>query len=79
MSREQITRVGTSAALLLSQDVLDQMGVSIGDEVDLSIVNRKVILRPLDEVEREQKLKTATQDIFARRRSAYERLAAGAD
>jgi antitoxin component of MazEF toxin-antitoxin module len=79
MSREQITRVGTSAALLLPQDVLDQMGVSIGDEVDLSIVNRKVILRPLDEVEREQKLEAATQDIFERRRSAYERLAGGAD
>jgi len=75
MSRKQITKIGDSAALLLPQDVLDQIGIEVGDEVDLAVVDRKLILRPLDEAEREERCETATKDILRRRRSAYERLA----
>jgi len=77
MSRQQITAVGDSAALLLPQEILELIGVHVGDELDIEVVDRKLILRPLNEVEREQKLKSTTEAIFERRKSAYQRLAEG--
>jgi antitoxin component of MazEF toxin-antitoxin module len=77
MSREQITLIGQSAAVFLPQEILEQMGVSIGDEVDLAVIDHTLILRSLSEVEREQKLEAVKKDIVERRRNAYERLAKG--
>ncbi len=79
MSRKQITETGHSAALLLSPEILEELGVNVGDEVDVSIVDRTLILRPLDEVERAKKIDAATSIVFERRRSAYEELAKGVE
>lgn len=79
MSRRRITTAEDSAALLLPQEMLDEMGISIGDEVDVSVVNRTLILRSLDEAERARKIGAATDAVFVRRRSAYEKLAEGKD
>ena len=79
MSRKRITTAGDSAAVILSQEILDVMGVKVGDEVDVSVVDRTLILRSLDEAERARKIDAATKDIFERRRSAYEELAGGAE
>jgi antitoxin component of MazEF toxin-antitoxin module len=38
VSNNRITNIEGSPALLLPEDVLDELGVAIGDEVDLSIV-----------------------------------------
>lgn len=77
MLRQQIISVGNSAALLLSDEMLGAMGIHVGDEVDVSVEDRKLIMKPLNEVEREQKVKSMTQVIIKRRKSAYERLADG--
>ncbi len=47
MSRRNITTSDGSAAILLPQEILDQMGSKIGDEVDLSIVGRTLVVRPI--------------------------------
>jgi putative addiction module antidote len=75
MSRSRITTSGNSAAILLPQDVLEQLGLKVGDEIDMAIVERALILRPLDEAERE--IDDTTNDVFERRKSAYEQLAKG--
>jgi antitoxin component of MazEF toxin-antitoxin module len=75
MPRQRITTVEKSAAIILPQDMLNQMGINIGDEVEVSIVDRTLILRPLDEVKRARKIDAATKTLFQRRKSAYERLA----
>ena len=77
MSRERITAVGETAALLLSKDVLDKLGIAIGDEVELSLIDRTLMLQPLDEVARGQQLAAITTRVFARRQSAYTQLAQG--
>ena len=79
MSHKRITKAGNSAALLLSKKMLDKIGIDIGDTVDISIVDRTLILRPLDEVERTQKIDAVTKSVFKRRKSAYERLAKGVE
>jgi antitoxin component of MazEF toxin-antitoxin module len=77
MSRERITAVGETAALLLSKDVLDKLGIAIGDEVELSLVDRTLMLQPLDEAARGQQLAAITKTVFSRRQSAYTQLAQG--
>lgn len=77
MSRERITAVGESAALLLPKEVLDKLGIAIGDEVELSLIDRTLMLQPLDEAARAQQLAAITKTVFARRQRAYTQLAQG--
>ena len=77
MSRKRIGTSKDSAAILLPQEVLDQLGINAGDEVDLSVVDRTLILRPLEEAERARKIEQVTDTVFERRKSAYEQLAKG--
>ena len=77
MSRERITAIGETAALLLPKDVLDKLGIAPGDEVELSLIDRTLLLQPLDEAARGQQLAAITTIVFARRRSAYTQLAQG--
>ena len=79
MSRKRITASENPATLLLPQEMLEKMGVNDGDEIDVSVVDRTVILRSLDEAERAAKISAATEAVFERRRSAYEELAKGAE
>ncbi|NOT57146.1 MAG: AbrB/MazE/SpoVT family DNA-binding domain-containing protein [Deltaproteobacteria bacterium] len=77
MARERLTAVGESAALILSKEALAQLGIAIGDEVEVSLLDRTLLLQPLDEAARSQQLATLTKSVFARRQSAYVRLAQG--
>ena len=79
MSRERITAVGETAALLLPKEVLDKLGITIGDEVELSLIDRTLMLQPLDEAARGQQLEAITKTVFARRQSAYTQLAQGSE
>ena len=71
MSRERITAIGETAALLLPKDVLDKLGIAIGDAVELSLIDRTLMLQPLDESARGQQLVAITKRVLARRQSAY--------
>jgi antitoxin component of MazEF toxin-antitoxin module len=77
MTRLQITKVGDSAALLLTEEMMNLLGIRFGDEVDVLIENNKLIMHPPNEKEREQKLKKAIHNVFERRNSAYQKLAEG--
>ena len=79
MSRRRIIASGDSPAILLPQEVLDEMGLGIGDEVDLTIVERDLVLRRVDEAERGRRIQESTDAVLERRKSAYERLAEGAE
>jgi antitoxin component of MazEF toxin-antitoxin module len=77
MARIQITSVNDSPALVLTPEMAEKLGVSVGDEAEVSIEDRTLTLRPLDEIERERKAERIIDDLMERRRSAYERLAEG--
>jgi len=79
MSRKRITVSDNSESLPLPQDVIDAMGIGEGDEVDISVVDRTVILRPLDDSERARTVEDVTKSVFERRKSAYEELAKGVE
>jgi antitoxin component of MazEF toxin-antitoxin module len=77
MARIQITSVDNFPALILTPEMAEELGVSVGDEAEVSIEDRTLTLRPLHEIERERKAERIIDDLMERRRSAYERLAEG--
>lgn len=79
MSRNRITETGDSPALLLSPEIMEKLGIHVGDEVEVSIVDRTLTLRSLDEARRAQNIEAATKTVFDRRQSAYEELAQGVE
>lgn len=79
MSRKRIATSNDSAAVLLPQELLDQLNISAGDEVDLVVIDRTLILRPLDEAERALRIEDVTSSVLDRRTSAYQELAKGVD
>lgn len=79
MSRRRITRSEDSASFSLPREMLDSLGVGEGDEVDVSIIDRTLIVRPLDEAERAERLEAATRAVLERRRGAYAELAKGVE
>jgi antitoxin component of MazEF toxin-antitoxin module len=79
MSRKRISASENPATLLLPQEMLEMLGVNDGDEIDVSVVDRTLILRSLEDAERAKKIGVATEAVFARRKSAYEELAKGAE
>ena len=79
MSRERISTSGADATVRLPGEILERLGISVGDEVEMLVVERTLVVRPLDEVERETQINAATKEVLERRKSAYEELARGAD
>ncbi len=77
MPKVQIKKVGNSAALLLNKEIMKLLAVHIGDEVEIRLENRNIIIQASDEILREQKLKKVTNNVFERRKSAYQKLAKG--
>jgi antitoxin component of MazEF toxin-antitoxin module len=75
--KRRITTSGNSAALVLSQDVLGLMGVAVGDEVDVTLVDRTLVVRPVEEKDRERRVAEAIDIVFSRRRNLLRRLAEG--
>ena len=63
---------------MLSQDVLGLMGVSVGDEVELQLVDRTLLVRPIDDGERERRVADAMDKVLSRRKKLMTRLAEGA-
>jgi antitoxin component of MazEF toxin-antitoxin module len=77
MLNEQVLTLGDPAELIISQDILRQIGVGAGDKIEIVISDRSLVVRPLEEADRARKIAAATKDIFDRRRDAYLELAEG--
>ncbi len=81
MTQTRITTIDGSAAVLLSPEIMEQMGVRIGDEVDVAVADNTLVVRRIDEDETkpERTLEEIIDGIFERRADAYRRLAEGAE
>jgi antitoxin component of MazEF toxin-antitoxin module len=77
--RKRITTVGNSAAIVLSRDLLKLMNLDIGDEVEISVVDRVLVLRSVADAARVEKVSAAVDDVFKRRKKLLTRLAAGVE
>jgi len=66
---------GDSAAVILSAAVLESVGLRVGDVLEVTLGDRQLILRSSEDAARRELLETITQEVFERRRDAYQRLA----
>ncbi len=75
MPRLPIVPHGDSAAVILTAAVLESAGLHVGDVLDVTLGNGQLILRPAEDALRRDLLEKITQEVFERRRDAYQRLA----
>lgn len=78
MTHQEITLVNNMPALLLSPEVLESLGIEVGDKMEVVVENQTLVLRPLNGTERKAKMDAAMLDLLERRRTVYEKLAEGA-
>ncbi len=71
MIREKIQSHEGVAALLLSDEILKSAGLRIGDEIDITVADGTLTLRPAHEDERKQSLNMVVDVVISRRRDAY--------
>jgi antitoxin component of MazEF toxin-antitoxin module len=64
-----------SAAVVLPTSVLESAGLRIGDVLEVTLGDRQLILRPVEDAARRQVVEDITREVFERRRDAYRRLA----
>jgi bifunctional DNA-binding transcriptional regulator/antitoxin component of YhaV-PrlF toxin-antitoxin module len=78
MITEQILTLNDPAGLLITPEILQLIGIEQGDKVEIIITDRKLVLRSLDDAEKEAKMDEAMKSLMERRSGLYERLAEGA-
>ncbi len=77
MQLTRIEKIGDSAALLLTDEMLDSLGIDFGDEVEVTVADGRLVVQSLTESEPRHGIEKATENVFRRRESAYRRLAEG--
>jgi len=75
MPQLSIVAVGDSAALILPAEILESLKLQVGDKLDATLGEQQLILRPVEDAARRQLMQTIVQEVFERRRDAYQRLA----
>ena len=78
MTNRHVLTLEDPAGLLITADLLEQIGVSAGDKVEIKITDRALTVRPLAETEQEKVMDEAMESLMERRKNLYERLAEGA-
>jgi hypothetical protein len=79
MQPNQLVTGGEFPTLILSRDILEKLGVKMGEDiaVKVAVEGRAIVIRLIDEVERQIKLDAAMEDLLERRDGLYRRLAEG--
>ena len=78
MTNQRVMTLEDPAGLLITAELLEQIGVSAGDKVEIKITGRALTVRPLVETEQEKVSDEAMESLMERRQKLYERLAEGA-
>ena len=64
--------------LLITTELLEQIGVGAGDKVEIKITDRGLTISPFAETEQEKVMDEMMSSLMERRQKLYERLAEGA-
>ena len=79
MQPNRLVTGGEFPTLILSQDILEKLGIKVGEDlaVKVAVEGRAIVVRLIDEVERKLKLDAAMEELLERRDGLYRRLAEG--
>ncbi len=68
-----------SIAVLFPAEALENLGISAGDEIDVTATDNALILRSVKEAEKSREIADATEKVFNRWNKVFVELAKGAD
>ncbi len=68
-----------SVAVLIPAEVLENFGISAGDEIEITETENALILRSTKEAEKSREIAEATEKVFERWNNVFVELARGAD
>ena len=74
---ERITRLDHGTSISLPPEAVDALGVNSGDELDIEIVGRALVVRSLVEARRSRSFADMFESVLKKRRKAYDQLAEG--
>jgi len=74
---KRITTLDESASVLLPPEAVEALGVDAGEELDIEIVGRALVLRSLEEAQRSREFLDTFESVLQKRREAYDQLAEG--
>jgi antitoxin component of MazEF toxin-antitoxin module len=74
---KRITTLDDTASVSLPPEAVDALGVNAGDELDIEIVGRALVVRSADDASRSREFADKFESVLEKRRRAYERLAEG--
>ena len=73
----RITAIDNNGSVSLPPEAVDALTVGKGDELDIEIVGRALVIRPVEEAQRSRDFATIFETVLKRRQKAYEQLAEG--
>jgi antitoxin component of MazEF toxin-antitoxin module len=74
---KRITTLDDTASVSLPPEAVDALGVNAGDELDIEIVGRALVVRSAADARRSREFANLFESVLRKRRSAYEQLAEG--
>ena len=74
-----VTTLDQGSSVVLPPEALEALGVEAGAELEVEIVGRALVVRPVEEARRSRDFMSAFESILSRRRAAYDELAMGPD
>lgn len=77
MDGKVIAKMGNPVMLVIPPEMLEQLGIKAGDDVEISLLSHKVVVQSSAQAQREARMKEIKEELFAERRVVYERLAEG--
>ena len=74
---KRITTLDDTASVSLPPEAVDALGVNAGDELDIEIVGRALVVRSAHDARRSREFADIFESVLKKRRRAYEQLAEG--
>ena len=74
---KRITTIDEASLLALPAEALDALGVKPGEDLDIEVIGRAVVVRSVEEARRSRDFLESFESILHSRRRAYEKLAEG--
>lgn len=75
MSESSIVPLGDSAAVVLPAELLRELKLQVGDPVQVTLSEGRLVVSPATDNAREALVNELTEDLLQRRGDAYRRLA----
>ncbi len=74
---KRITTLDDTASVLLPPEAVEALGVDAGEDLDIEIVGRALVLRSVGEARRSREFLDTFEIVLKKRREAYQELAEG--